>query len=682
MKTFSFISESFVSAFGWTLLHAVWQGFLIAAVAAVVLFLLRRGSSRARYWTGIGALLLQVAASVGTFILHYQPMVQTIVGERANQFPAQLLTTLRPVAAMPWYKQALWFLQTHLDSIVLFWVIGASVLLIRLVGSWVYVQQLKAEGIQLTEARVQALFKKIADVLRIRQTVHLFESVKVSTPMVVGFIRPVVLLPVGLATGLTTKQIEAILAHELAHVKRFDYLVNLLQSLVEVVYFFHPALWWLSARVRTEREHCCDDVAVEVCGDKLAFAQALTEVESYRQAPLLAMAFASQKGALLSRVKRVLGMAEKPARRFNSNALFLVVLLLAGVSVYAIQEDKIEKNKNAKNKALNRKKPIAHQNPNVIIELNKDLSLHKATWKGKPLGDGELQEVREFIESIEKGELQIDKIPDPKLRAVVEGILDAKNNFNTSMPELGNALNQLGEALTALQPGLMSLGDTLFTPEMEEISDENEAKMVYLNRKIDSLNRLMEPQFQKINELRLEMEQHEFKVGEVERKRELIDWKKSKLYEERSKALEQRNEILHQQNVAKKQTEDQIEKQMAQFEEQIKKHEAQMQQLNKQMADLRQEEQNARQPVEKLEEQVRQLERMNEKYSEQMQKYSREMAALFPPPPPPPLPKKARSAFKTPTAPKAVPAPPSPKTIATTPKSPTAPSPKPAPPKK
>lgn len=353
MKIPSLISEAFVSAFGWTLLHAVWQGLVLAMIAAVALWLLRGRSSRVRYWTALSVFALQPIVSMITFGVSYQPVVQswgTI--QKFNQLQGQVLQAVRPVVAMPWYKQAMWFLQAHIDSVVLFWVIGASVLMLRLVGSWVYVQQLKAEGIQLTEARIQQLFKHLSDLLHIRQTVHLFESIKVNTPMVVGFIKPVVLLPVGLATGLTTKQIEAILAHELAHVKRYDYLVNLLQSLVEVVYFFHPALWWLSERVRTEREHCCDDLAVELSGDKLAFAQALAEVEAYRQTPLLALGFASKKTALLSRVKRVLGMAEKPARRFNPNALLLVLLLAAGVSVYAIQQDdpKPKKAKSTKNK--------------------------------------------------------------------------------------------------------------------------------------------------------------------------------------------------------------------------------------------------------------------------------------------------------------------------------------------
>jgi len=620
MKTFSFLPDSFVSAFGWTLLHAVWQGFAIVALAAFGLFLLRRRSSTVKYWTGIGAMLAQVVASSATFVLYYEPILSPSRLTGISRLPQNFLQNINYQAStMPWYRQILWFLQTHLDTVVLFWVIGASVLLVRLVGSWIYVQQLKAEGIQLTEARIQALFRKITQTVGVRQTVHLFESVRVSTPMVIGFLRPVVLLPVGLVTGLSTKQIEAILAHELAHVKRYDYLINLLQSLVEIVYFFHPALWWLSSRIRIEREHCCDDVAVRTCGDKMAFAQALAEVEAYRQAPALAMAFASQKGALLLRVKRILGVAEKPAQRFNPNALLLVVLLACGVSVYAIQQDEKQKTK----KATTTKKRVGR----TQISINDDKKISQIIWNGRQLTVQETKEIQALKEAIDAGTQELSAVSNTTYRDVIRDLIDSEKNLNIQLDGLGENLANLNVNLGNLSEIAMPDLDLAVFPS-NSMDSLQEIKMKRNHRKIDSLSRLIAPQHQKMENLRLTMEQHEFNVQELERQMETIEWKRSKARDERIKTLDKRSKIMYQDDQKNKLNEAEVEKQLAQFEQQIKQQEGQLLEYNKQIADLSQKIKNARQPLEDLEKQMEELNAINERFSEEIDKFSREIDIL------------------------------------------------------
>lgn len=690
MKLFSFSSEPIIQAFGWMLLHAVWQGFVISFLAAGILFLLRRRASYGRYWTGISALFLQILVSVGTFALYYQPRALQVAMPKVTNFAQPFVTkSTQVMISMPWYKQTLWFLQSNLDTIVLFWIIGASVLLLRLVGSWIYVQQLKAEGIRLTESRIQDMFRRIAVKLNIRSTVHLFESVRVSTPVVIGFIKPVVLLPVGLATGLTTKQIEAILAHELAHVKRFDYLVNLIQSLVEVVYFFHPALWWLSSRVRAEREHCCDDVAVQVCGDKLAFARALAEVEAFRQSPALAMAFASKKGMMLQRVKRVLGVTEKPQRRMSPNVLVLLVLLVFGVSVYAFQQDGKPKQTKAKN--------ISHTSGGTKIVLDDNGKLTKVIWKKRQLSLREVTDLQQLKQKIEGGELSLQNIKNAEQKEILTRIIDAENGLHEGLLGLSGGLEKLNAGLSDLRS--INVDASLFSDaQLEAISNEalleaqpvvdavmavfpdsiDEAKMRFHQRKMDSLSRMMEPQHQKMEALRLEMQQHEFKTSELERKMEVLEWKRNKFYEERSQLLEKRGQMMYQEGQKVKKAEAEIEKDLAQFEEKIKQQETQIQQLNQQVTEVRQQVKTARQPVEELENQMRKLEEINEKYSREMDFHSVEMTHAFPPPPPPVERFKARTpravvkpapfadAIKTPTkvkAPRAVVSPSTPKPV-------------------
>ena len=661
MKTTTFFSEPITSALGWTLLHSLWQGGVVVLLAAVALFALRKRSSVAKYWVGISGLAAQVLVSVATFVFYYQPVnavaTSSLTTLHTQRYWASGMTYAK--VALPWYKEVLLFLQLHLDTIVLFWGIGASVLLVRLVGSWVYVQQLKAEGIQLTEPSVQSLFRRVLGTLRIRQNAHLFESVRVNTPMVIGFVKPVVLLPVGLVTGLSPKQIEAVLAHELAHVKRYDYLVNLLQSLVEVVYFFHPALWWLSGRVRQEREHCCDDIAVAVCGDKMAMAKALAEVAAYRSTPALAMAFANKKGAMLHRVKRVLGVTEKPQQRLNASGLLLVLLLVVGVSVYAFQpQDKPKKDAKLRN--------TSHTLKDMQFVMDEQGKLTKVKWRNRFLSSKQVAELQRLKEQLAEGTVALSDIKQADFRAILSRITEVEDGLSTGLSALGNisldnieimeAVEDVIEPVEALSE--VELADSiLVNGKWVEVGTAfeakiDEAKMAYYHRQIDSLHRLMEPQMHKMNELRLKMEQYEFQVNEVERKREVLEWKKNKASNERSQILDKRSQLLHQENAAKKLSDEQIEKALVQYEEQVKQFESQMQQLNKQMAELSEQEKTARKPIEELEEQQRKLEAVNEKFSQEMERYSNELNNLFPSPPPP-VEFRAK-AVRTPRAPRAV----------------------------
>ncbi len=151
--------------------------------------------------------------------------------------------------------------------------------------------------------------------------------------MVIGWVRPVILLPASALTGLTPQQLEAIIAHELAHIRRHDYLINMLQALVETLLFYHPAVWWVSRRIRQEREHCCDDLAVAVCGDAFAYARALLEMERLRAAgPQLAVA--ANGGLLMNRIQRLIGAQPQHTNRFAG--LFAGVIALMTVVSFGV----------------------------------------------------------------------------------------------------------------------------------------------------------------------------------------------------------------------------------------------------------------------------------------------------------------------------------------------------------
>jgi beta-lactamase regulating signal transducer with metallopeptidase domain len=170
-------------------------------------------------------------------------------------------------------------------GITIVWLAGVALLLARMAGGWWTVRRLHRAALAADASRWQVACRRIAFRLGLPAAAHVVESTLVDVPAVVGWLRPAILLPVAALSTLTPSQVEAILAHELAHIRRHDYLVNVLQTLAETVLFYHPAVWWVSKRIRMEREHCCDDIAVAVCGDALNYAEALAVLEQSAVSP-------------------------------------------------------------------------------------------------------------------------------------------------------------------------------------------------------------------------------------------------------------------------------------------------------------------------------------------------------------------------------------------------------------
>jgi soluble lytic murein transglycosylase-like protein len=180
-------------------------------------------------------------------------------------------------------------------------------------------------------ASFQTVAARIARQLGVDRAVRVLSSIDVDVPVALGFLRPVVLLPAALALGLPTPAVEALLAHELAHVRRHDLVVNVVQSVVEALLFYHPAVWWVSSCLRAEREHCCDDAVVALTGDALGYARALVSLETTRTA---ALGVAANGGSLMARITRMVQDPPAPrARRVGiTQTLAVAAALLAGAT--------------------------------------------------------------------------------------------------------------------------------------------------------------------------------------------------------------------------------------------------------------------------------------------------------------------------------------------------------------
>ncbi len=315
------------------LVHFLWQGTLVGILTGWVLTLLEKRKASARYAVGIGALFLMAVLPVFTALRLAEtagdPVLMAVAAPRPGAEQAAIA-----VPKSPGGEAAVEAAQTFGGSLLPWffgsWLAGVALLsLYHLVG-WRWARRLSRNGEPVGEA-MAALARDLCRKLRIGRAVALLESSAVSVPTVVGWLRPVVLVPASTLTGLSPRQLEAILAHELAHIRRHDYLINLFQTAIETLLFYHPAVWWISAQVRRERENCCDDLAVAVCGDRLGYARALVDLEGLRSAPHLALA--ASGGSLTDRVRRLVGAPGQRSRRPWAAGLLALALLPAAAAV-------------------------------------------------------------------------------------------------------------------------------------------------------------------------------------------------------------------------------------------------------------------------------------------------------------------------------------------------------------
>lgn len=312
-----------MNALAWALLDFVWQGALLGCAAAAVLALMGRARPQARYALACAALLLCAA-------LPLAGVLARLGGFEAIGAGSTLPGVLLPDAAGPasaaglaqgpdagfgahgWLEAMRMQLQPRLPLVILCWAGGAGVLALRLLLGLAWVRRRSRPGAWRTDPAWQAVLDRMAARLGIGRRVMLGlvddagapGAALIGGPVTAGWWRPLVLVPAALATGMAPPLLEALLAHELAHVRRHDYLVNLMQSAVEVLLFYHPAVWWLSHRIRIERELIADDLAASLLGEPRRLALALSELDQF-QLSTHSLAPAAHGGDLMSRIKRL-----------------------------------------------------------------------------------------------------------------------------------------------------------------------------------------------------------------------------------------------------------------------------------------------------------------------------------------------------------------------------------------
>ena len=347
------IQQPAAQAIGWALLQFVWQGALVGLLFAAALYALRRSAADVRYVVAAIGLSLMLtmptvtalqtwrAMTVGAPPVSTQSVSKTLPQPSDDPTPLAIApateSTADPVAGKilpaldrPNFPDVRW-----VRIILLTWLSGVALLTLRLLTGWLWVQRLRTRGTAPAPLGWQQMVVRLSKRLHISRPIRLFESAMVEVPTVIGWLRPVVLMPASALTGMGPDQLEAILAHELAHIRRHDYLVNLLQTLVETLLFYHPAVWWLSRRIRIERENCCDDLAVSLCGDPYTYARALADLEELR-ADSSRLVLAATGGSLLYRIRRLIGAPSHAGRGPGWLAGTTAVVLIAGIAAGAM----------------------------------------------------------------------------------------------------------------------------------------------------------------------------------------------------------------------------------------------------------------------------------------------------------------------------------------------------------
>jgi bla regulator protein blaR1 len=361
-------------ALGWTVIHALWQATFIAFLAAILLLILRKKTAQLRYMVSSLAMASVLVLAIGTFVYHYdftktpgqvvfipeKKALSEALNAQIGQGSAVENSTSFVKTAFNFERMQVYFNQ-NLPLVVTIWALGVVFFVLRLLGGISFIYYLKSRmNFPADEFWLESL-QNLAKKAGLSKPIELVESALVRTPMVVGHLKPIIMFPIGIINRLSAEEVEGILAHELAHVMRNDYVVNILQSLVEALFYFHPAVWWLSSQVRNERESCCDDIAIQLCNNNsMGYARALVTAQEMAFFPLSpSLAFSGQRKTQLSmRIHRIL-------KNQNSKSNTMEKLITTGVLALLIGSFALSGNN----------RPALFDAPSTLAALNLDTRL-------------------------------------------------------------------------------------------------------------------------------------------------------------------------------------------------------------------------------------------------------------------------------------------------------------------
>lgn len=343
------MNDHIVKALCNTLMHSLWQGILLAVITGAIIIFTKKASAAYRYNLLIGALTLFALGVTATFIGQLRkPAANGAAYEHYSITPRTSTiqtTAAHPISTIPVHENiadtVISYFNTHYNIIVLIWFLIICAKSVQMAVGLYSVYYLKRTKVIKVAEDWENRLLQLAKQLHIEQAIRLMESGIAKAPMVVGHLKPVILIPIGLINSLTTKEVEAILLHELAHVRRRDYLVNLMQSFTEIAFFFNPAVLWISQLIKTERENCCDDLAIAQSRNKENYIRALVSCEQYQAAgAAYGMAFPGAKNSLRHRVTRLVRNRNYSLGFFEKTILAASLVVMGlGISAFTVRQN-------------------------------------------------------------------------------------------------------------------------------------------------------------------------------------------------------------------------------------------------------------------------------------------------------------------------------------------------------
>ena len=405
-------SDQTTHALGWTIIHSIWQGALIALLMTMLHSTWSKNNAQKRYNISVFAMILMLVSSLVTFCYYMFPSVGGIGQEIVIAGTPQMATESAIVGF-----SLVEYINNNISIINMIWITGTLVFLARFFLGYAYIRFLKYTAITTASDHLLESLERIRQKVNVDKIIAIKESIHVQTPVVIGHFKPMILFPLGLVNHLTIDEVDAIITHELAHITRNDFITNLLLTIVEAIYYYHPAVWWISANIRAERENCCDDIALSSV-EKLLYTKTLLKIEEMKSShiPSLAMPLFKNKHQLLNRIKRIMNIKQSKndmKEKGMATVLFTALVLLFATqanSTESVQQNDINITTEAPLKLNGETIDIEMENGKVVradidnspvsttekealnnMFSNKDASGEKLTFKMKMKGNTEMK---------------------------------------------------------------------------------------------------------------------------------------------------------------------------------------------------------------------------------------------------------------------------------------------------
>ncbi|WP_341226781.1 M56 family metallopeptidase [uncultured Arcticibacterium sp.] len=599
MKNLTSLFETpLAGTFGQTMLHSLWQGVLIVGVYLIAVRFIKSANNKT--WAGLAAFGLQFLVSAFTFSI-LMPTETATIAESTSQ-TLTFNVVLNELVGSQASQSYLDIIEVNAHWLFAGWVIGFAFLFVRQMGGLFYVQFLKSTGIsqlsQKSEKAIDNVLKKIEGKL---PTFQAFHSNKVDTAMVLGALKPVILIPTSLVSGLSAEQLELIIAHEIAHIKRNDFLINLGQTLLENLFFYHPIFWLVSHQIRENREHACDDWAAELTGNKVLLAKTLAQIQLSTHQPSLAMAFGKKRMPMLSRIQRLLGVTPETQKvKFTALLLMLLsVCTLGFVQNEQIPESEMEEftlisDLNIEAEAVDiDKTPIGTPetiikkdtsdlgigynydvdqeeeqhyhydlgdrnlnittndysvriDPNKIVINGKEQPLTVAEKKKLKMHFDEMQEANKKIESVSKEiNIEVKKITDLQVNAMADVDFNPQNDpsFKKSMEQIQKESQVIAKYAVAFQSDIAKLDPNAsnYEAEINKLEKAFEAKVKVHEEKMENFEIDMSDFEEKMKKFEVKMEK-EFEIPAKEI--EIVLDKKEAIIDKHANDMEKHHEAI------------------------------------------------------------------------------------------------------------------------------------------